>query len=138
MVNSAHNLLNPTSISLDEVRWSVKTLRFWEKEICSIDTVSLTLISILCGMCKEAFPQTTITLTISDNLFHIRMTENIFLLICLLIKYIVFHIFVSSFIFFFFAGRVFSYHAGNSIYSSLLFFVKCFEYIGDCFIILIV
>ena len=123
-MNAAHYLLYPAHLTLDEVRRSVKGLSFGEQIINVLNTIVL-------SMGQEAFFQTTITLCVGDDSLHIGMAENVFLLF-ILIKYIMLHVFISSFrIFIIFVVFFFERLSNKRIHNILLFFSHRLDDVAD-------
>ena len=121
-MNAAHYLLNPTHFTLDKFRRSVKGLSFGEQIIDVLNTIGL-------SMGQEAFLQTTITLCVGDDSLHIGMAENVFLLF-ILIKYIMLHVFISSFRIFFII-IFFKCLTNKCIHNCFLFFRKTINHIAN-------
>ena len=93
MMNAVHNLGHPSGISLNELRGLIESLCLGEQVIDILD-------AILLSMSEETLLERTVSLSVADDGIHRVMRKGVLLSIFGLVKYIVFHIFISSFIIF--------------------------------------
>ena len=128
VVNRAHNLRNPAIIILNPLRRSIQRLGFGQQVIIVSNVVSS-------GMLQEAFLQAAITLSVGNNVIeNFGMSQGIVVL-SIIVKHIMLHIFISLFHFvvFFFAifffVVIFKSPTDEIINYSLLLFRKSIEYI---------
>ena len=86
-MNIVHNLCDPGVISLNESRNFVSSLSIRE-QILNVGNTVL----------QYSILKTSVTLSISHDLFHISVGKNFLLVVNIVFKNVVFHIVVSSFI----------------------------------------
>ena len=126
VVDRTHYLRNPAIIFLDPLGRGVQRLGF-RKQVIVIGNI------VSSGMLQEAFLQTTITLSIGNNIVeNFGMSQNFILLIGIGIKHIMLHIFISLFhfvIFFIVVTIALKGLTNKSIDYSLLLFGKSVKYI---------
>ena len=97
VVNRAHNRLNPAHLTVNELGRCVKILSLGEQPINPLNTISAGLFGRTINMGKEALLHAAITLRIVNNGHLVGMAKDDVLLCFFLIKYIMLHIFISSF-----------------------------------------
>ena len=124
----AHYTGYPTSITLNELRRVVKSLSFGEQPVNALNTIFL-------RMGKETFLKRTITLTISNNGVHSIVSKSVLLILIFVVKYVVLHFFISSFIIFGF--RIAHNLSDYRIHSGLLLIGESIKYIADSLIIIV-
>ena len=128
VMDGVHNLLNPSHISLNELRG-----------ICNILCIREQIVNLLDTVCENTILKASITFSVGEDSFHVGMTKNIILII-FVVKYIVFHSFISSFriiiivvifgLFFFFKSL-----SDHCINYRFLFFSKSVEDVGNGFLV---
>ncbi len=124
----AHYTGYPTSITLNELGRVVKSLSFGEQPVNALNTIFL-------RMGKETFLKRTITLTISNNGVHSIVSKSVLLILIFVVKYVVLHFFISSFIIFGF--RIAHNLSDYCIHSGLLLIGESIKYIADSLIIIV-
>ena len=125
-----HYFGNPVIISFDESRFIVDCLCVWEH-----------IIDIGDSMLNECVFQRTISTSFTHDLlkFGLRQNFSVVRITChviAVVKYIVFHVIISSFIFFIFIvgySGIFQSLSDHSVNNIFLFIGHTVKYITDCF-----
>ena len=112
MVYTVHNYRHPTHFTLNKLRRIIKSLGFREQSANFLNTI------VFC-MSKKTLLERAVTLSIINNSVHSVMRKNL-LIVFIIFKYVMLHIFVSSFSIFF--TILFKNLAYKSINYSLLLF----------------
>ena len=117
-MNTINHASNPVRITLDELGRGIHGLRLGEQSIDLVNAIS-------CVVSQEGFLQTASTLSIGENLLHIRMRQNVTLHHIVLVKNIMLHIIILLiivFIIFISCTSTFQSLANQCINYSLLLF----------------
>ena len=115
MVNSTHNLSNPSHVTVNELRRCVKVLCIGEE-----------IVNILYAVLKECVLHASETLSIAKDFGKFGMSQNLILILHIIFKDILFHFFFSFIIFGFIKSL--SY---KSIHNLFLLFIHSFDHIAD-------
>ena len=141
-VHAGHDLLHPAHLPLDPLGRRVHALGLGEQHAGIVEAIGLLANSdihtsgidgmdqfTVVGIVVERFSQAATALSVGNDLSHVGMGQNIGLLNFILIKNIVLHFVVFSFIFFRLAACVFKRLTNQSIDNRLLLFRQLIEHV---------